>query len=267
MVKEGMPFGRYLVGNSWLHQRNAASKILAIFLYMIALFVADNWLMWGLLALVCFGMLALGQIPLKSLWHGTKLILILAVITFVLNLFLYPGEVLWSWGWLEITREGVFYGSAYALRLLLLIMSAAILTLTTSPIRLTDGLEDLMQPLKKIKVPVHEIAMMMSIALRFLPTLQEEFQRIQLAQRARGADFGGKGNVFKKMNRMIPLLIPLFVSSLRWAEELAQAMEARCYRGGEGRTRWKQAAWQRQDTLLLAGSILLFLAVLLERLV
>jgi len=262
VMNKNILLGQYCHADSWIHERNAAGKILSSLLYMVALFIADDWLGWGILAAVCVIAVLGSRIPLRSLWKTTRFILTFAAITCVLNIFLYPGEELWRWGLLHITREGIYYGIAYGIRLLLLVEFASLLTLTTKPIRLTDGLEKLMAPLKVVKVPVHEIAMMMTIALRFIPTLLEEFQRITLAQRSRGADLGGKGNLLKKVSAMIPLLIPLFISAFRRAEDLAQAMEAKCYRGGDRRTHWKRDPWKWQDTLLLLLFVLLTAALI-----
>jgi energy-coupling factor transport system permease protein len=258
MFKQRLLLGQYYPARSAIHNLTARNKILITLLYMIALLVADDWLGWGLLAIAFVVFLAMSRIPISALWRGLKVILIFCLITLLLNIFVYPGEPIWSWGFLSISSEGVSYGLAMALRLMLLVAFASLLTLTTTPVALTDGLESLLSPLKVIKVPAHEIAMMMSIALRFIPTILEEFDRIILAQKARGANIV-KGNFFQRARAMVPLLVPLFVAAFRRAEDLAQAMEAKCYRGGEGRTRWKVSVWRWPDTL----SLLIFVALLL----
>lgn len=248
MFKERLLLGQYYPADSPIHRLTARNKILITLLYMTALLVADNWLGWGILAAAFMVFMLLSEVPLAALWRGLKLILIFCLITLVINLFVYPGEPVWSWRSLTITREGISYGLAMALRLLLLVAFASLLTLTTTPVALTDGLESLLSPLKVIKVPAHEIAMMMSIALRFIPTILEEFDRILLAQKARGANIS-KGSFLQRAAAMTPLLVPLFVAAFRRAEDLAQAMEAKCYRGGVGRTRWKVSKWQPADSV------------------
>ncbi len=264
MFKEKLLLGQYYPGDSPVHRLDARAKISISLIYMISLFVADDWTGWGFMALICGAAIALSRIPLAALWRGLKLILFFAGLTLVLNMFIYPGEALWSWRSFSITREGLIYGFAMGLRLILLVLFASLLTLTTTPIQLTDGLESLLQPLSRIKVPAHEIAMMMSIALRFIPTVLEEFDRIILAQKARGADLS-KGNLAKRAAQLAPLLVPLFVAAFRRAEDLAQAMEAKCYRGGEGRSRWKAAVWQRRDSMALGLFIAMALALIIER--
>lgn len=266
MFKEKLLLGQYYPAASPLHGLHASGKIIIAVLYMAALFVADSWPGWGLLAAVCLLCVALSRVPVRALWRGMKLILIFCVLTMLLNAFFYEGEtVLWSWRMLTLTTEGILWGLAMALRLLLLVVFASLLTLTTAPIALTDGLEKLLEPLRRIHVPAHEIAMMMSIALRFIPIILEEFDRIVLAQRARGAQIGGRGvKLHQRLLSFVPLLVPLFVAAFRRADDLAQAMEAKCYRGGEGRTRWKVSPWRKRDSvalglfaLLLVGTITL----------
>ncbi|MEG1661435.1 MAG: energy-coupling factor transporter transmembrane component T, partial [Clostridiales bacterium] len=235
MFKEKLLIGEYYATSSPVHELNAVTKLMVSFLYMISLFIADNWWGWGSLTVVAVVVVGCSRIPLKALWRGLKLIFIFCLITMIFNFFLYPGEPIWSWGILKLSREGISYGLAMGLRLFLLVGFASLLTLTTKPIALTDGLEKILTPLKRIGVPAHEIAMMMSIALRFIPTILEEFDRIVLAQRARGASIS-KGNLFQRCAAMIPLLVPLLVAAFRRADDLAQAMEAKCYSGGTGRS-------------------------------
>ena len=263
MFKEKLLLGQYYPAASLVHQLNASCKLLITIIYMATLFVANNWYCWSGLLAICLGAAALSRVPLRSLWRGLRPVLIFCLITVLLNIFFYPGETLWRWGFIRVSRGALSQGLAIGLRLVLLVAFASLLTLTTKPIQLTDGLEDLLSILKPLHVPAHEIAMTMSIALRFIPTLMDEFDRIALAQRARGAVLD-QGNIIRRTLSLLPLLVPLFVAAFRRAEELAQAMEAKCYRGGQGRTRWKQSSWRFSDSLalgifvlILAGTIVL----------
>ena len=265
MLKEKLLLGQYYPAESPVHRLNACCKILVTLIYMAALFIADDWLGWGLLAAVGAAAVSVSKVPFRAIWRGMKVIVFFCLITLLLNMFMYPGDtVLWSWRRLTLTAEGLSYGLAMALRLFMLVVFASLLTLTTTPIMLTDGLEKLLSPGKRIGIPAHEIAMMMSIALRFIPTILEEFDRIVLAQRARGADLT-QGNIVQRLKAFVPLLVPLFVAAFRRAEDLSQAMEAKCYRGGEGRTRWKVAEWQSRDTVCLILFLLLLAGAILER--
>ena len=265
MFKEKLLIGQYYAVASPVHRLDARCKIIVTLIYMITLFIANNWLAWATLAIVFLLALFLSRVPLKSLWRGLKVMAIFCIITVVINIFVYPGEhILWSWRVLSISTEGISHGLAMGLRLLLLVAFASLLTLTTTPLALTDGLEDLMRPLERIHVPAHEIAMMTSIALRFVPTILEEFDHIVLAQKARGAKIG-EGKLIQRLMSFIPLMVPLFVAAFRRADDLAQAMEAKCYRGGKGRTRWKVSVWHRYDTLVLAFFILLMAAAIVCR--
>ncbi|MBR5429455.1 MAG: energy-coupling factor transporter transmembrane protein EcfT [Firmicutes bacterium] len=265
MLKEKLLLGQYYPADSPVHRLTAHCKILVTLLYMIALFVADDWLGWAVMTAVGVGAVLLSRVPFKAIWRGMKIIIFFCVLTLLLNLFMYPGDtVLWTWRKLTLTAEGLSYGLAMALRLFMLVVFASLLTLTTTPIMLTDGMEKVLSPGRRIGIPAHEIAMMMSIALRFIPTILEEFDRIVLAQRARGADLS-KGNVVQRLKAFVPLLVPLFVAAFRRAEDLAQAMEAKCYRGGEGRTRWKVVKWQKRDTVCLIFFLLLLAAAIVER--
>ena len=200
-------------------------------------------------------MIAVSKVPLKFILKGLKPVFIIIIFTFVLNLFMVKGDVIWSLGFLHITRQGVRTAVFLGIRLVLLIIGSSMLTLTTKPISLTDGIEKLLSPMKKIGVPAHELAMMMTIALRFIPTLLEETDKIMKAQQARGADFES-GNLIRRAKSLIPILVPLFISAFRIASELAMAMEARCYRGDEGRTRMNEMKLEGRDAvagLLLAA--------------
>lgn len=264
LIKERLLIGQYYPVDSPIHRLNAKCKLLATLVYMIAIFVVNNWWGWGALAVLAIAAVIISHVPFKAVWRGLKVILFFAVVTFLLNVFVYPGETIWSWGFLSVSLEGIIYGLAMGLRLLLLVLFASLLTLTTTPIDLTDGLEGLLSPFRRIGVPAHEIAMVMSIALRFIPTILEEFDRIILAQRARGAAIT-KGNIFKRMKALIPMLIPLFVSAFRRAEDMADAMEAKCYRGGAGRTKWKVASWRSCDTVVLIFFVLFFAGSIISR--
>ena len=211
-------------------------------------------------------MIRLSNVPFRYIVRGMKTILFLLLITVCFNLFLTPGEVIWQFGFLKMSREGLSFAIKMALRLSLLILGSSIMTLTTTPTQLTDALESLMRPLKKIHVPVHEISMMMSIALRFIPILMEETDKIMKAQIARGADFESR-NLVKKIKSLVPLLVPLFISAFRRANDLAMAMEARCYRGGEGRTKMKPLVYQGRDRVAYGVLLLYFAACIATRVI
>ena len=238
MIRD-ITIGQYFPGQSAIHRMDPRTKIILSILYIVMLFVADN--MWGLLLGVLFGFAAylISRIPVSMIWKSMKPVVPIVIFTAVLNLFLSTGDPLWQWKFLKITREGIETAVFMSVRILCLIAGTSLLTYTTSPIALTDGIERLLSPLKKIKLPVHELAMMMTIALRFIPTLIEETDKIMSAQKARGADLES-GGVMQRAKALLPILIPLFVSAFRRADELALAMECRCYHGGEGRTRMKQ---------------------------
>ena len=265
MLKEKLLLGQYYPADSPVHKLTAACKILVTIIYMTALLVADAWPGWAVLVAVGIAAVIISKVPFSAIWRGMKIIIFFCLLTFLLNLFMYPGDtVLWNWRRMTITAEGLSYGLAMALRLFMLVVFAALLTLTTTPIMLTDGLEKLLKPASRIGVPAHEIAMMMSIALRFIPTILEEFDRIVLAQKARGSDLT-QGNILQRIRAFVPLLVPLFVAAFRRADDLSQAMEAKCYRGGQGRTRWKVVKWQKRDTICLIFFLLLLAGAILER--
>lgn len=242
--------GQYLPGNSFLHRLDPRTKLLLATAVMVVLFLVDGFLgyLWifGLLLLAIIN----GDIPLKSITRGLKPLTFIILLTVILNIFFTEGTILWQWGFIRITQEGIFKGILLGVRLILLILSTTVMTLTTSPLSITDGLEYLLSPLKKINFPVHELSMMLTIALRFIPTLLEETDKIMKAQMARGADFES-GNLLKRAQNMVPLLVPLFVSAFRRADDLATAMESRCYRGGEGRTRLNELQFKKADYLVL----------------
>ncbi len=238
--------GQYYQTESVIHRLDARVKLAGTLLYIISLFIFEN--VWGYLLAFGFLCLVIGlsRVPIRFMLRGMKPILFLLLITVLFNLFLTPGETLVSIWKLTITREGLRLAVFMAIRLTFLIIGSSVMTLTTTPNNLTDGMEKLMRPLKIFKVPVHEVAMMMSIALRFIPILLEETDKIMKAQIARGADFES-GGLIKRAKALVPLLVPLFISAFRRANDLAMAMEARCYRGGEGRTKMKPLIYGRRD--------------------
>jgi energy-coupling factor transport system permease protein len=256
-MMDKMIFGRYVPAESVLHRMDPRSKLIIIFLFVCIVFIANNSMTYGILFAYTVIMVALSKIPIRFLLNGLIPILWLILFTLLIHLFFTrEGNLLVDWGWIKIYEEGVRQGIFISLRFFLLILITSLLTLTTTPIEITDGIEYLLAPLKKVKFPVHELALMMSISLRFIPTLMQETDIIMKAQTARGVDFSS-GPIKDRMKAIVPLLIPLFISSFKRAEELAVAMEARGYRGGEGRTKYRQLSWQLADTLM----ILLLVAV------
>lgn len=251
--------GQYYQTESVIHRMDPRVKLGGTLLYIISLFLFQNFIGYLVAAIFLGIVIKLSKVPFKFMVKGMKTILFLLLITVVFNLFLTPGTPLVSIWKLTITVEGLRQAITMAVRLVMLIIGSSVMTLTTTPNNLTDGLEKLMHPLKVIKVPVHEVAMMMSIALRFIPILLEETDKIMKAQVARGADFES-GNLIKRAKAMVPLLVPLFISAFRRANDLAMAMEARCYRGGEGRTKMKPLIYHRRDYIAY-GCIVLYLAV------
>ena len=251
MLKD-ITLGQYFPGDTIAHRLDPRTKILLVVLYIVALFCADSLLAYGILALVLAVCVRISRVGLKSLVRGLKPVVFIIVFTGLLNLFFTPGDhTLVEWGILRITETGARNALFMILRIMLLIMGTFLMTYTTSPISLTDGLERLLNWMKKLHVPVHELAMIMSIALRFIPTLIEETDKIMSAQKARGADFES-GGIIQKAKALIPILVPLFVSAIRRAEELATAMECRCYHGGEGRTKLHVLQYAGRDYAALA---------------
>lgn len=243
--------GQYYPVESQIHKRDPRLKIMAVFGFVVILFLIDSMMTYAYVAVFLGALIFASKVPLKYILKGLKPIFVIILFTFSINMFLTQGEILYSYGILKVTREGLYQAFFMSLRLVLLIIGTSMLTLTTSPIELTDGIERLLNPFKKIGVPAHELAMMMTIALRFIPTILEETDKIMKAQMARGADFES-GNIMKRAKSLIPLLVPLFIGAFRRADDLATAMEARCYRGGESRTRMKQLKFKKGD---VAGSI------------
>jgi energy-coupling factor transport system permease protein len=250
-MMEKMIFGRYVPGDSILHRMDPRSKLITVFLFVIVVFIANNVVTYGVLAAYTFIMVGLSKVPLRFLYGGLKPVFLLVIFTFLLHIFMTKeGDVIFELGWLKIYEEGLRQGIFISLRFLLLILITSLLTLTTTPIEITDGLETLLNPLKKFKFPVHELALMMSISLRFIPTLMQETDKIMKAQTARGVEYNS-GPIKERIKAIVPLLIPLFISSFKRAEELAVAMEARGYKGGEGRTKYRQLTWGGPDTFMI----------------
>ncbi len=260
MLKD-ITLGQYFPGDSVFHRMDPRTKLILVILYIVALFQATNFLSYAVMALVTMAVIKISEVPPKALVRGLKPIVIIIVLTAVLNMFYTDGHVIFQIWKLKLTVEGIIKAFFMVIRIVMLICGTFLLTYTTAPVALTDGLELLLTPLKKLHVPVHEMSMMMSMALRFIPTLIEETDKIISAQKARGADFES-GNLIQRAKALLPILVPLFVSAFRRADELAIAMESRCYHGGEGRTRMKQLRYQRLDyialllgTLMVAGMI------------
>ncbi len=260
MIRD-ITLGQYFPGESWIHRLDPRIKIIATLLFVVELFIVDTF--WGFLAAVVAlaVVIRISKVPLAFILRGLKPIFLIIAFTFILNLFVIPGKVLIEIGPLSITQEGVYTAFFMAARLILLIIGSSLLTLTTKPMSLTDGIEALLSPFSKIGVPAHELAMMMSIALRFIPTLLEETDKIMKAQQARGADFES-GNILQRAKSLIPILIPLFISAFRIAHDLAMAMEARCYRGGQFRTRMNAMKFQKRDAAATV-MLIVFLAVII----
>ena len=255
MLKD-ITLGQYFPGDTPAHKLDPRTKILLVILYIVALFQARQLLTYAVMTVTFILCARISRVGARALLKGLKPVVIIVLFTGFLNLFFTPGEVIFQLGFLRLTDAGVYHALRMVVRIMLLITGTFLLTYTTSPIALTDALERMLNPLKKVRVPVHELAMVMSIALRFIPTLIEETDKIMSAQKARGADFES-GNLLQKARALVPVLVPLFVSSFRRADELAVAMECRCYHGGEGRTRLRQLRYQGIDYV----AIVFFLAV------
>lgn len=260
MIRD-ITLGQYYPEQSVIHRLDARTKILGTLLYIIEIFLVNSFAGFGLVILALGILIGISKVPVRFIFKGLKAVVFIILLTFVLNLFMFDGTVLWHWKFLTITYEGLYRSCFMALRLILLIIGTSMLTLTTKPMELTDGLEKLLKPFNRFGFPSHEIALMMSIALRFIPTLLEETDKIMKAQQARGADFES-GSLIQRVKNMIPILIPLFVGSFRIAQDLALAMEARCYHGGVGRTRMKEIVFSRRDGV--AGVLLaVFLGIVI----
>ncbi len=245
MLKD-ITIGQYVKGDSILHRLDPRTKIFGMLAIMVALFFVNNWIGLVYAAVVVFAVLFASQVPLKFYIRGVKPLRWILLFTAAIQIFLTPGEIIWQWGILHITAEGVRLAIFMCVRLVLLVMTTSVLTLTTTPIVLTDAVENLLSPFKRIGVPAHELAMMMTIALRFIPLLADETEKIMAAQKARGAAFD-EGGLMDRARALLPILVPLFLSAINRASELAMAMEARCYHGGEGRTRLHELHYENRD--------------------
>ena len=253
--------GQYYQTDSVLHRLDPRVKLIGTFAFIVGLFLAGNVAGYAVAAIFLVSMIRLSHVPVKFMLKGMKAIAFLIVITVVFNTFMTPGEVLIQVWKLKVTKEGLIMAAKLAVRLSFLIVGSSIMTLTTTPNQLTDAIESVMGPLKRLHVPVHEVAMMMSIALRFIPILMEETDKIMKAQEARGASFDS-GNLIDKTKALIPLLVPLFISAFRRANDLAMAMEASCYRGGDSRTKMKPLIYRRRDVMGY-GVLISFLACII----
>ncbi|MBR4410446.1 MAG: energy-coupling factor transporter transmembrane protein EcfT [Firmicutes bacterium] len=261
MIRD-ITLGQFYPGDSVIHRLDARVKIIATLLFIVELFIVDNFIGFVLAAAALGAVILLSKVPFSYIVRGLKPIIMILCFTFALNMFMIDGTVLVRLGFLKITEEGLRMAVFMAVRLILLLLGSSMLTLCTRPLSLTDGIERLLAPLKKIGVPAHEIAMMMTIALRFIPTLLEETDKIMKAQQARGADFES-GNLIQRAKSLVPILVPLFVSAFRIAQDLAMAMEARCYRGGDQRTRLHEMKLKKRDyaaILLLTAFLALIIA-------
>lgn len=256
--------GQYYPGDSFLHRLDPRIKIIATLLFIGSLFVMVNFVSYFFTILYLAAGIIISRVPFRFMLKGMKMIFFIIILTVIMNMLMTDGHPIAHLWIFTVTREGVYQAVFMALRLFMLILGSSLLTLTTKPISLTDGIESLLNPLKKIGVPAHEIAMMMSIALRFIPTLLEETDKIMKAQMARGADFES-GNLIKRAKGLVPILVPLFISAFRRADELAMAMEARCYRGGENRTRFHQLKCTWRDAVGMGITLLLLGILILQR--
>jgi energy-coupling factor transport system permease protein len=263
MLKD-ITIGQYFPGGSVIHRLDPRIKIGLTFVLIVCLFVANNMVGYSICALFILTELILSGVPIKYIFKGLRPLLLILLLTIVVNMLMVEGEVIYSLGPLAVTREGLWQAGRMATRLILLVTGASLLTLTTSPIALTDGIEKLLNPFRRLGVPAHELAMMMTIALRFIPTLLDETDKIMKAQMARGADFES-GNLLRRARNLVPLLVPLFISAFRRADELALAMESRCYRGGRNRTRMKELLMARGDYFALVLGALTLGATIASR--
>ena len=263
MLKD-ITIGQYFPGDSIIHRLDPRIKLIIVSLFIGSLFFINSFIPYIFISIFILLVIKISGVPIKFILKGLKPLIFIILITFSINIFLTKGEVLWSIGPLTITKEGLYFAFFMGTRLVFLITGTSLLTLTTSPIALTDGIETLLNPFKKIGLPAHELAMMMTIALRFIPTLLEETDKIMKAQMARGADFES-GNILRRAKNLVPLLVPLFINAFRRAEELAVAMEARCYRGGDNRTRLNVLKLDAKDIFILSGSMVFFGLIIASR--
>ncbi len=260
MIRE-ITLGQYYKGNSVLHCLDPRTKVAGTVLYIISLFIGKSIAAYLLAGVFLAVMVKISTVPFSYMVRGLKAVFMILIFSVVLNMFFIPGEVIVDFGFCDISREGLQTAVFMAIRLVFLILGSSLMTLTTTPNQLTDGMEKLLKPLKKLKIPVHEISMMMAIALRFIPILTEELDKIMKAQMARGAEFD-QGNLIQKVKSVVPILVPLFVSAVRRANDLAMAMESRCYHGGEGRTKMKPLIYEQRDYIAYA-IVGIYLAVMI----
>ena len=263
MIRD-ITLGQYYPGGSMIHKLDARTKIIATMVYIVAVFVVKDFLGFAMLLLALAFAIAASRVPLKFILRGLKPIFFLIAFTFLLNMFMVQGDPIFEWGILHITRQGLRTAVFMALRLSFLIIGASLLTLTTKPIHLTDGIESLLSPLNKVGVPAHDLAMMMTIALRFIPTLLEELDKIMKAQQARGADFE-TGNILRRAKALVPILVPLFISAFRIAQDLAMAMESRCYGSNFKRTRMNAMSMGRADAVSFIALAIFMGIIIAER--
>lgn len=263
MMKD-ITIGQYIDGESPIHKMDARVKIIAAFVFIVILFLIKGVWQYAVVTLFLAAAVRVSGVGIKYMLRGLKPMLFILAFTVLINVLMTPGEILWKFGFLKITREGVIMGVYMMLRLVYLVIATSLLTLTTSPLMLTDGIEKILMPFTVIKVPAHEIAMMMTIAIRFIPTLAEEADKIMKAQTARGADFES-GSIIRRAKAMIPLLVPLFVGAFKRADELATAMDSRCYCGGKGRTRMKVMKMGRYDAYAALAFVLLGIILVISK--
>ncbi|MEH7452061.1 cobalt ECF transporter T component CbiQ [Gottfriedia acidiceleris] len=257
--------GKYIPIDSLIHRLDARSKLLTMFIFICIVFLANNFITYGILFLFSIVTVLLSRVPLNYYLKGLRAIWLLAVFTFLLHVFTNKeGPLIYHFGWVEIHKEGIIQGIYISLRFFLLVSITTLLTLTTNPIEITDGLESLFNPFKRFGLPVHEMALMMSISLRFIPTLMEETEKIMKAQSSRGVDFSS-GPIKDRLKALVSLLVPLFIHSFKRAEDLAVAMEARGYQGGDGRTKFRIMKWHLRDTACFVVLLILFLLLLFLR--
>ena len=259
---KNLTIGQHYPVDSPIHNLDPRLKIIMTFIFIISLFLIESFTGFIFVIIFLTVIITISKVPVKFVIKGLRPILFIILITFIINLLMTPGRVIYTIGVIKITEEGLRQAGFMAVRLTLLIMGTSMLTLTTSPIILTDGIESLLKPFKRFGLPAHELAMMMTIALRFIPTLMEETEKIMKAQKSRGADFES-GNIMSRARNLVPLLVPLFISAFRRADELAMAMEARCYRGGENRTRMRQMKISKGDYAAAFVFTVYFAAVLI----
>lgn len=264
-MMNNMIIGQYVPGDSFIHRMDPRAKLIIVFFYVAVIFLANNIVSYSIIGLFAILAVLVSRVPIYFIIKGLKPILFIIIFTFLLHIFMTrEGEVIADIGFLKIYEGGVIQGIYISLRFLFLILLTTLLTLTTTPIEVTDGMETLLHPLKKVRFPVHELALMMSISLRFIPTLMDETDKILKAQTARGVDFSS-GPLKDRLKSVVPLLIPLFISAFKRAEELATAMEARGYQGGEGRTKYRQLSWGAIDTMALIIFVIVAAALFIVR--